>query len=154
MYYQEITIRPYSQSDWTAIEKIHDSARKIELSLANLSEAFLPLSIAAKRENLMDYDGLFVAEINNQVVGFTACSNEELAWLHVAPEYMRKGVGRKLSLHALNAFPAINYLEVLKGNEPAKKFYESIGFYVTSTENGKMPGNEDFSVEVYCMQRK
>lgn len=154
MCLEKIIIRPYNQADWEAIECIHDSARKIELNLANLSEAFLPLVIAAKRENLMNYKGLFVAEINNKVVGFTACTDEELAWLYVAPEYMRKGIGRKLALYAISVFPTIKYVEVLKGNEPAKRLYESIGFYIVSTERGKMPGNEDFLVEVYTMERK
>ena len=154
MRLETIAIRPYLQTDWTAIERIHDDARKIELGLANLSDALLPLAIAAERENLTEYDGLFVAETNHRVVGFTACSDKELAWLYVSPEYMRRGIGRKLALHALTVFPDIDYLEVLKGNHPAKKLYENIGFYVADTQRGKMPGNEDFAVEVYCMKRR
>lgn len=150
---ENIIIRPYTKMDWAAIERIHDSARKIELNLSNLSNAFLPLAIAAERENLMDYNGLYVAEINSQVVGFTACTDKELAWLYVAPEYMRKGIGRKLALFVLATFPTIKFIEVLKGNEPAKRLYESIGFHVVSIESGRMPGNEDFFVDVYCMQK-
>lgn len=48
-----ITIRNYQVSDWNAIQKIHDESRKIELKLAGLEDAFLPLCIAAERENLL-----------------------------------------------------------------------------------------------------
>lgn len=149
-----ILIRNYDKSDWAAIERIHDCARKTELKYANLEAAFLPLRIAAERENLMDYDGFFVAEWNHAVAGFVACTDEELAWLYVDPACMRKGIGRKLSQHALSTFPHIRYVEVLKGNIPAKKLYESLGFHLVKMEKGRMPGNEDFSVEVYLMERK
>lgn len=108
-----MTIRPYKETDWNAIARIHDSARKIELNLAGLDEAFLPLEIAAGREDLFDYPGLYVAETDGIVAGFTACTE----------------------------------------NVPARKLYENLGFTITGTESGKMPGNEAFSVEVYCMER-
>ena len=89
-----VTIRKYAPDDWSSIERIHDEARKIELKLAGLEEAFLPLSIAAQREDLFEYPGIFVAEMEENVVGFAACTEDELAWLYVDPAYMRKGIGR------------------------------------------------------------
>ena len=148
------TIRAYKESDWAAIEKIHDSARIMELKLAGLEEAFLPLRIAAEREGLLEYPGLFVAELDQKVVGFTACSEDELAWLYVDPAHMRKGIGRCLSEYALQQFPGIRFIEALKGNEPARKLYESLGFAVVGVETGQMPGNEAFTVEVYSMEKK
>ncbi len=146
-------IRSYQESDWDAIESIHDSARKIELQLAGLSEAFLPLRVAAQREGLFDYPGLFVAEREGRVAGFAACSEEELAWLYVEPESMRRGIGRSLVEHTLSKFPNIRYIEVLRGNEPAMALYRSFGFQETGVEKGKMPGNEGFSVEVCILRR-
>lgn len=148
-----IQIRTYVESDWTSIEKIHDSARKLELSLAGLEAAFLPLKIAAENEGLFDYGGIFVAEENGELVGFAACSESELAWLYVHPEKLRRGIGRKLSQHTLQAFPTIQSIEVLKGNEPALALYKSLGFRVVGEEKGVMPGNETFSVEVYLLER-
>lgn len=146
-------IRNYNKCDWNAIERIHDRARKIELKLAGLDEAFLPLKIAAERERLFDYPGLFVAERDGEVVGFAACTEDELAWLYVDPENMRKGIGRMLSEHALNRFPEIRYIEALKGNEPALTLYKSLGFQLIGIKKGHMPGNEDFAVEVYDLRR-
>ena len=149
-----LIIRAYEKNDWSAIKKIHDSARPIELQLANLEEAFLPLEIAAEREGLLDYPGLFVAELEGKAAGFAACSAEELAWVYVDPAQMRKGIGRRLSEYAMRQFPGIRFVEALKGNEPARKLYESLGFAVVGTETGRMPGNEAFTVEVYSMERK
>ena len=74
--------------------KTDGCARKIELKLAGLVKAFLPLKVAAEREGLFDYPGLFVAEKGSEVVGFAACTEDELAWLYVDPEYMRRGSDR------------------------------------------------------------
>ena len=125
-----LQIRTYEETDWSAIEAVHDRARKIELHLAGLEEAFLPLAFAAKREGLLDYPGLYVD-----------------------PAYRRRGVGRKLSEYALEKHPQIDTIETLKGNESARKLYESLGFQVEGVESGQMPGNEAFHVEVYCLCR-
>ena len=149
-----IVIRDYCPSDWASIEHIHDSGRKIELCLAGMEDAFLPLRIAAEREGLFEYPGLFVAEDEHGIVGFTACSEEELAWLYVDPARMRQGIGRSLAEHAIKRFPEIRYTEVLVGNEPAKALYESLGFILDAVVSGVMPGNEDFAVQVYRLERK
>ena len=125
-----LQIRTYEETDWSAIEAVYDRARKIELHLAGLEEAFLPLAIAAKREGLLDYPGLYVD-----------------------PAYRRRGGGRKLSEYALEKHPQIDTIETLKGNESARKLYESLGFQVEGVERGQMPGNEAFHVEVYCLCR-
>lgn len=149
----EIRIREYREADWPMVRQVHDSARKIELALAGLEEAFLPLAVAAEREGLFDYPGLFVAERDGQVLGFAACGEEELAWLYVEPAHMRQGIGRALARHCLERFPSIREIEALKGNEPARALYESLGFRVAEIQRGRMPGNEDFPVEVYVLRR-
>ena len=52
---EEIEIRPYKESDWAELARIHDSARLVELEWAGLSNAFLPFAQAAVREHLFDY---------------------------------------------------------------------------------------------------
>lgn len=114
---------------------------------------FLIYFIAAEREGLFTYPGLFVAEQDGEAVGFAACTEEELAWLYVDPANMRKGIGRMLSEHVLNIFPEIQHIEALKENEPALTLYKSLGFKLVGIEKGHMPGNEAFEVEVYDLQR-
>lgn len=147
-----IAVVPYENSHFDAIAAIHDAARMIELKYANLEAAFLPLTIAAEREGLFDYT-VDVALINNVPAGFCAYTDEELAWLYVAPEHFRKGVGAALLNHAIKTQPEIHELEVLEGNHPARSLYEKMGFTVRETVSGKMPGNESFTVRVWCMER-
>ena len=148
-----LRIRNYQKEDWVSISRIHDSARMQELELVGLEEAFLPLKIAAKRERLFDYPGVFVAEEDGLVIGFAACTEDELAWLYVAPEKMHCGVGRSLSEYAIKMYPGIRYVEALKGNLPALKLYENLGFKLKGIEEGKMPGNESFTVQAYSLER-
>ena len=149
-----LAIRPYRPEDFPGIERVHDRARRVELRYAGLEDAFLPLRIAAEREDLFAYPGLFVAELGGEIAGFAACTQEELAWLYVDPAHFRKGVGRALAEHALQRFQGIRHVEVLSGNAPAQALYARLGFVTAATERGRMPGNEAFSVQVDCMERR
>lgn len=133
-----ITIRKYMPEDWEAVAGIHDEARRVELKLAGLEEAFLPFSIASEQESFFEYPGIFVAELEGIVAGFAACTQEELAWLYVNPACMRKGIGRALFESMLEAYPGLCCIEVLTGNEPAKALYESQGFQVIEIRKGRI----------------
>ena len=144
-----IEIIPYEQTDWASIEKAHDAARMQELTLAGLADALLPLRIAAQREELFDYD-LLVAKVGGEAVGFTAYTEDELAWLYVHPDYQHRGIGRMLAQAALaNMTKGRKSIEVLCGNEPARALYLSLGFVDSRIIHGRMPGNEDFKVTVW-----
>lgn len=148
----KLTIRPYTESDWPRIETIHDAARKTELRLAGLDEAFVPLAIAAQREGLFDYT-ILVAQAET-VLGFIAFTEKELAWLYVDPGASRQGVGRTLTRAALAQMgPGPLSVEVLTGNDPALQLYRSLGFTGEEILQGHMPGNEAFSVTVHCLTR-
>lgn len=149
---QHIHIRPYQETDFTHICKIHDSARRNELALSGLTDAFLPLHIAAKREGLFAYH-VYVAEYDGIVSGFVAFSEDEIAWLYVDTNYCRRGIGTSLLRYALQFTNDAVSIEVLAGNYPAIMLYSSLGFSITETLSGKMPGNEDFSVTVHVMKR-
>jgi ribosomal protein S18 acetylase RimI-like enzyme len=144
-------ILQYIPDYWNDIQKVHDSARMQELALANLKDAFLPLTVAAEREDLFDYQ-LYVAMEEESVVGFVAFTEDELAWLYVQPDHQRRGVGRSLAKFALTQMTQEEKsVEVLFGNEPARKLYRSIGFTDETIVHGKMPGNEAFPVTVWQM---
>lgn len=148
----EIIIRPYVETDFVRMEGIHDPARRMELELAGMPEAFLPLSIAAKREGLFDYN-IYVAEYAGIAVGFIAFTEDEIAWLYVDINYLHKGIGSSLLEYALRFTNKDVSIEVLSGNAPAIALYSNFGFRTVETLNGKMPGNEGFSVTVHVMKR-
>ena len=71
-----LSIREYvHQLDWDNICKIHDKARILELEESAPKEAFIPLEECYKVEKLFD-SIIFVAEQNNETIGFVAfCNN-------------------------------------------------------------------------------
>ncbi len=141
----------YAPTYWEDIQKVHDPARMQELTLAGLKDAFLPLTVAAEREDLFDYH-LYVAVEENAAVGFVAFTEDELAWLYVRPDHQRKGIGRALAEFALAKMEEEEKsVEVLFGNEPAHNLYYSLGFTKETIVHGVMPGNESFPVTVWQM---
>ena len=141
----------YAPDYWEDIQNVHDPARMQELTFAGLKDAFLPLTIAAQREDLFDYQ-LYVALEADIAVGFVAFTEDELAWLYVRPDHQRRGIGRALAEFALSRMETgEKSVEVLMGNEPARNLYYSLGFTNETIVHGKMPGNESFSVTVWQM---
>ena len=92
----QITIRPCRPADWPRLQQIHDPARRNELALAGMPDAFRPLAEVAEEEGLFDYPHLDVAEVDGTAAGFAAYTNEELGWVYVDPAFSRKGIGRAL----------------------------------------------------------
>lgn len=149
---KEVEIRAYQPRDWEKLCEIHDAARKIELANAGLDAAFLPLAIAAEKEKLFEYE-LHVAGQDGCVVGFVAYHEDEIAWLYVAPEAMRRGIGHRLVSYVVaNTTVRPLLVEVLCGNEPAKALYEKCGFTLKEIASGQMPGNEQFAVSVCVLE--
>lgn len=148
-----ISIVPYAPSYWEAIQAIHDPARMQELQAAGLEGAFLPLSVAAFREDLFDYQ-VYVALQKEEAVGFVAFTPEELAWLYVRPDCQGQGIGNALASFALaHMEPGQKTVEVLVGNHRARNLYRSLGFTKEELMHGQMPGNETFAVSVWQMTK-
>lgn len=146
--------RPYRPEDFPGIERVHDRARRVELRYAELEDAFLPLRIAAEREDLFAYPGLFVAELGR--------GDRRLCRLHAGgarlalrrPRALPQGRRPRARRARPQRFPGIRHVEVLSGNAPAQALYARLGFVTAATERGRMPGNEAFSVQVDCMERR
>ena len=120
---------------------------------ASLIDAFLPLTVAAEREGLFDYQ-LQVAELEGAVVGFVAYCAQEIAWLYVEPRCYRRGVGKALVTAARQAMPGAITIEVLSGNQAALATYRACGFVETGAQHGRMPGNDRFAVTVQLLEHR
>ncbi|WP_417763249.1 GNAT family N-acetyltransferase [Shewanella sp.] len=92
-----------------------------------------------------------VAECDNEVQGFIAFDNEEIAWLYVNPKMYRKGVGKALLEKALAINNSPFSIEVLEGNSSALNFYKRCGFKEIGMDSGLMPGNGNYTVTVHLL---
>jgi ribosomal protein S18 acetylase RimI-like enzyme len=147
-----MNIRPYRDSDWPRLCAIHDAARLDELTASGLLDAFLTLEQTAQNEGLFD-GSVIVAELNDQIEGFAAFSGNELTWLYCHPSVYRKGIGRALLRHAIEACGGDLSTEVLVGNEVALNLYLSEGFQVVKRVDGKLAGNERFAASGLFLAR-
>lgn len=150
---EKITIRSYEEKDWNQLIEVHDAARKEELRWAKCEQAFVSLKEDSIRERLFQHE-ICVACMEEKIVGFSAYTEDELAWLYVDPAYAKRGVGSILTQYVIeHASKRPLNVQVLEGNLPARKLYEAFGFQLVRTACGIMPGKEEVEVVVECMQR-
>lgn len=64
---------------------------------------------------------------NDEVIGFIGLAEQKIEMLFLSPEYIGKGLGRKLTDFAFLELKA-NKVDVNEQNINAVKFYEKIGF--------------------------
>tara|TARA_B100000214_G_scaffold331762_1_gene272885 strand:+ start:497 stop:949 length:453 start_codon:yes stop_codon:yes gene_type:complete len=134
-----LSIREYvHQLDWDNICKIHDKARILELKESAPREAFIPLIECYKEEKLFD-SIIFVAEQNNETVGFVAFCKQEITWLYIDPKFFRKGYGKQLLSFALRKVVKPARVTVLTNNVRAINLYKGLGFTVEKKQQGKIP---------------
>jgi ribosomal-protein-alanine acetyltransferase len=112
-----VIIRAATEQDLPAISEIQASAPE------------------ASQWNPRDYlaHECSVAERDNKVLGFlvvraVAEGEWEILNLAVAPGVRRQGIGRQLLSDALERHEGECFLEVRESNEPARRFYERLGF--------------------------
>lgn len=87
-------------------------------------------------------EGMLVAAVDDQVVGYATCGvnregTGELFAIYVLPEWQRRGVGRRLWQRAIEHLRSLGLPEmvvwVLAANEPARRFYEHQGAALLGT---------------------
>jgi GNAT superfamily N-acetyltransferase len=149
----ELVIRDYAPSDWMRMCAIHDAARLIELRASAGEAAFLTLEQTFEAEGLFDGD-VAVAELDDDLAGFVAWTDDALTWLYVDPGLHRRGIGRALLRYALaGAAPGFT-TEVLVGNDKALALYLSEGFVIAEKVDGRLEGNEGFAASGYRLVRQ
>jgi diamine N-acetyltransferase len=100
-------------------------------------------SIDALQQQMKDGQQFFIAEVNEQPVGFGSVSEVEakvfkLNKLYVLPGVQKTGAGKALMDHAFALATRNNAKQVILNvnrNNPAKDFYEKIGFRIIKEED-------------------
>lgn len=133
-----VRIRRVRPEDWPHIRAIYSRARRDELRLAGMLQAFLPLEATAQSGRL-NGGHLHVALCDELVCGFVAHRDDELTWLYVDPDHYRKGIGQALIRHVLKALEGEATATVLAGNEAALALCFSAGFEVLRRVDSALP---------------
>jgi RimJ/RimL family protein N-acetyltransferase len=107
-----------------------------------INRPFTPTQQRKYIENLSNREGIFVARINKQIVGFQSLDlftkytdsfdHVGVIGTFILPEWRRKGVAHLLAMHVID-FARNNHYEkfiiyVRAGNKNAQAFYKSLGY--------------------------
>jgi putative acetyltransferase len=79
-------------------------------------------------------DNIWVALIQDQVIGFMTIRGDYLSNIFVAKPYQLRGVGRALLRQVFSQNPAKLWLHTAMGNNAAHRFFKQHGFVQTNTE--------------------
>ncbi|WP_375497013.1 GNAT family N-acetyltransferase [uncultured Nostoc sp.] len=145
-----VTIRPYQLND---LEDI------VRLWYRTWHETFSPIkhpqpySLWKARfcDDLAVHGDIWLAEVENQIVGFVVVLKEEqwLSQLFVDATYQNQGIGSVLLAQAKAICPQGLKLHTLQANMQACKFYERHGFKFSKLSTNKINGQPN--VEYYWL---
>lgn len=143
-----ITVRPAQLEDARRIAEVHVASWQTAYRGILPDKMLDNLSVENREENwqtwLVQTKGhVLVLEVDGQVEGFVMCGGTrdkdvnrqqvgEIYAIYLHPESWRRGYGRALVGAAKEVLVQDGFSElllwVLGGNEPAKRFYERVGF--------------------------
>lgn len=127
-------LRPAEKGDAQALADVHRASRKG--SMPWLPDLHTPAEDLWFFEHLVIPDqDVIVSEIDGQVAGFIACSDQWLHHLYVNPAFWGKGVGSALLKSVQDRYPALQ-LWVFQRNTAAQAFYERHGFVEEERTDG------------------
>jgi len=135
----QISMRPYEDTDWDAICRVHDLARPYELQGSCDPRAFVPLADDPTAQDVHT-SRKWVACADGHVVGFVGVDGTYLSWLYVDPRYSGRGIGQRLLQLALDEIGPYAYTIALINNVAACALYASEGFVVAATFEGENAG--------------
>jgi GNAT superfamily N-acetyltransferase len=97
-------------------------------------------------ETVLRTSVVWVAELDDVVVGFVALRGDHVDHLYVLPGYYRQGIGGRLLAKAKALSPTRLRLFTFQRNERARTFYEARGFVAASLSDGS--ANEEREPDV------
>jgi putative acetyltransferase len=121
----QAAIREYRESDLNAVLDVW--MRASQLAHQFLSADFLARESQIIREVLLPVTETWVYEEGGGLLGFVALIGNEVGAIFVAPEHMRRGIGRALMDKAVGMHGVVE-LDVFAANSIGRSFYRRYGF--------------------------
>lgn len=125
-------IRKYQSNDFEQVCKVMDEGRMQELRNENLESVFIALKDAPYLKYFLSCN-IYVAEKDEQVMGFIGCGRHRIEFLYIDPAFQGQGIGTELMSFVLNELPRPVKLAVFTNNQAAKNLYKKFGFKVIDT---------------------
>ncbi len=135
-----ITIRPYFESDWEAVCRVHDRAQPGEFVESNNQYSLIPLADNKNICQIFPVCYRFVACDRHQVVGVIAAYQHYITLLYVDPDYQNQRIGKRLLKVIINIIASPVWTVVIADNYRARQFYQRQGFQETNTFDGEILG--------------
>lgn len=137
-------IRKFESSDFEQLATVMDEGRMQELADVGLTKVFIPLKKAPYLKYFLSCH-IYVAEVDDKVVGFIGFKGRRIEFLYVVEEKQGKGIGSQLMETALEKMSRPIELSVFTENQKAKMLYKKYGFITTKTVTEKW--SEDIPIE-------
>lgn len=94
---------------------------------------------------IVEHQKATVAEVDGQIVGFSATLPGHLNYLYILPNYQGNGIGSTLLKRAMDDNTELQ-LWAFQKNTRAREFYEHFGFHVAELTDGQ--ANEEHEPDV------
>ncbi|MCA3244196.1 MAG: GNAT family N-acetyltransferase [Alphaproteobacteria bacterium] len=126
-------IRPYQPGDELGMAFAHSQSILQLCSRDYPAEAIVKWAVKKPEKylrNSQQGETFWVAEQNDQIIGFAAWEKQELSGFYLHPEYVGQGVGRRLFEVLEQDYRAKTNATAwqLESTITAKPFYEAMGF--------------------------
>lgn len=122
---QNFRIEPYTDNDRKEVIKVWEKSVSATHEFLNSSD-FNEIKNLVKKMNFNDFE-VYCLKRNSEIAGFIGVAKRKIEMLFLLPEYIGKGLGRKLTDFALSELNA-DKVDVNEQNTDAVKFYEKLGF--------------------------
>ena len=126
----QFEIRKYNTQDWSEIVRLFNAAKPDELKGSVEADQIVGLEHDYVLLNSFRESNIFVAEINQEIIGYVGNHGNLISFLFVDPRYYRKGIGSELLRFIMPYAGKDAWLLTAKSNVPAISLYKSFGFSI------------------------
>lgn len=142
---KDYEVRLARSEDAEAIADVHIESRRVAMP-------WLPLlhsredAVAYFASHVLIHEEVWVARVNELVVGFIALDGNQVDHLYIAPAYQGRGIGDRLLGKGKELRPDGLKLWTFQRNARARRFYEARGFVASEFTDGS--DNEEHEPDV------